>query len=114
MKCNTEEKQAKDKEKPEEVIFNIGSLISYLARIKDSRKPQGIRYSLVTILVVMILAKLCGEDKPFGIADWTQLRSGWLIERLQLKYKRLPHHSTYRRILSDVMDENEFEGIVDR
>ena len=112
MKCNTEEKQASAKEKPGEIVFSIGSLISYLARIKDTRKPQGMRYSLLTILVVMILAKLCGEDKPFGIADWAQMRSEWLIETLQLKYKRLPHHTTYRRILSAVVDGDEFEGIV--
>lgn len=105
MKCNTIEKSARQ-------VFSIGSLISYLVRVKDTRKPRGIRYSLVTILVVMILAKLCGEDKPFGIADWAQLRSEWLIEILQLEYKRMPHHTTYRRVLTDVIDGDELEGIV--
>ena len=112
MKCNTEEKQASVNEQTAEILFSIGSLVSYLSKMKDTRKPQGIWYSIETILVVMILAKLCGEDKPFGIADWAQMRSGWLIETLQLKYKRLPHHSTYRRILSEVVDEDEFEGVV--
>jgi predicted transposase YbfD/YdcC len=112
MKCNTEEKQNSVNEQPVEVLFSIGSLISYLSRMKDTRKPKGIRYSLVTIIVVMILAKLCGEDKPYGIADWAQMRSEWLIETLQLRYKRMPHHSTYRRILTDVVDENKFESIV--
>jgi len=112
MKCNTKEKQGSIREKSGESIFSIGSLISYLSRIEDTRKPQGIRYSLVTILVVMILAKLCGEDKPYGIADWAQMRSGWLIETLQLEHKRLPHHTTYRRILTDVIDGDEFEEIV--
>ncbi len=105
MKCNTTEKSVRE-------AFSIGSLISYLVRVKDSRKPRGIRYSLVTILVVMILAKLCGEDKPFGIADWAQMRSEWLIEILQLEYKRMPHHTTYRRVLTDVIDGDELEGIV--
>jgi predicted transposase YbfD/YdcC len=112
MKCNTAEKQNHEEEKPNGRIFSIGSLISYLSRRKDTRKPQGIRYGLVTVLVVMILAKLCGEDKPFGIADWAQMRSEWLLETLQLEYKRLPHHSTYRRILTDVVDGEEFEGLV--
>ena len=105
MKCNTTEKTVKQ-------VFSIGSLISYLVRVKDRRKPRGIRYSLVTILVVMILAKLCGEDKPFGIADWAQMRSEWLVEILQLEYKRMPHHTTYRRVLTDVIDGDELEGIV--
>jgi predicted transposase YbfD/YdcC len=93
-------------------IFSVGSLLAYLARIKDTRKPRGIRYSLTTILAVMVLAKLCGEDKPYGIADWAQMRSEWLIETLNLNYKCLPHHSTYRRVLSEVVDGNEFDELI--
>ena len=93
-------------------IFSIESLLTYLAKIKDTRKPRGIRYSLVTILVVMVLAKLCGEDKPYGIADWAQMRSEWLIETLNLDYKHLPHHSTYRRVLSEVVDGDELEALI--
>ncbi len=95
MKSNT---------KSEGQLFNVGSLLSYLAKLKDTRKARGIRYSLVTILLLIILAKLCGEDTPYGIAEWAQLRSEWLIELLHLKHKRLPHHSTYRRILAEVVD----------
>ena len=111
MKCNTEAKQTNE-EKGGEILFSISSLMSYLVRITDTRKARGIRYSLVTILVVMILAKLCGEDKAYGIADWAEMRSEWLIETLQLAYKRLPHHTTYRRILTDVIDGDELEGLV--
>lgn len=57
MKCNTEEKQASVNEQTAVILFSIGSLVSYLSKIKDTRKPQGIRYSMETILVVMILAK---------------------------------------------------------
>jgi predicted transposase YbfD/YdcC len=112
MKCNIEKKQSREPEKPEGQIFSIGSLINSLERIKDTRKLRGIRYSIGTILVVMILAKLSGEDKPYGIADWAQMSSEWLIETLGLKYKRMPHHTTYRRILTEVVDGDELEGIV--
>lgn len=93
-------------------IFTLEGLLSYLAKIKDTRKPRGIRYSLATVLAVMVLAKLCGEDKPYGIADWAQMRSEWLIETLNLDYKRLPHHSTYQRVLSEIVDGDEFEELV--
>lgn len=65
-------------------IFSIGSLLTYLAKITDTRKPRGIRYSL---------AKLCREDKPYGIADWAQMRSEWLIETLHLdcKHSAIPN-----------------------
>ena len=59
--------------------------------------------------MVLILAKLCGLDKPYEIADWAQNRSEFLVEVLRLKRARLPHHSTYRRILESVLDQDEFE-----
>ena len=55
------------------------------------------------------LTKLCGLDKPYEIADWAQNRSEFLAEVLHLKRARLPHHSTYRRILESVLDQDEFE-----
>lgn len=94
------------------IIYEAGSLCARFEQINDPRKARGKRYSLVTLLVIIFLGKLCGEDKPFGIADWAQLRSEWLLEIVQLKYKRMPHHTTYRRILTDVVDGDEFEGLV--
>ena len=96
-------------EKAEGKIISLDSLKSYLERLKDGRKPRGKRYDLPTILILIIFAKLCGQDKPSGIADWAQQRSGYLVEVLNVKKKRMPHHSTYRRILQDEIDEDDFE-----
>jgi hypothetical protein len=93
-------------------IIRVGNLLSYLLRVKDGRKQRGIRYSLATVLTLLILAKLCGQNKVYGIADWAQQRSGYLVEVLRLKHKRLPHHSTYRRILTDEVDGDELERIL--
>ena len=65
-----------------ELVFSVRSLNSYLAKLKDSRKRRGIRYSVATILVILILAKLCGQNKAYGIADWAQERSDFLINAL--------------------------------
>ena len=65
MKSNTTE---------EKIVFDVGSLYAQLQDLKDSRKPRGIRYPLVTLLVMMVVAKLCGEDTPSGIADWVKHR----------------------------------------
>jgi predicted transposase YbfD/YdcC len=92
-----------------ELVFSLGSLYSYLAKIADQRKRRGIRYPLATILVLVILAKLCGQDKPSGIADWAQHRRAFLVDALGLKRGRLPHHSTYRRILESVLSGDELE-----
>lgn len=47
-----------------------------------------------------------------GIADWIQLRAGYLCTALKLKNNKLPHHSTDRRILSEVINADEFEQTI--
>jgi predicted transposase YbfD/YdcC len=94
------------------MIFDVSSLYAFLLKLTDRRKRRGIRYSLATILVLLILAKLCGQDKPYAIADWAQNRSEYLVEALRLKRARLPHHSTYRRMLETVLDGDEFEQVM--
>ena len=74
--------------------------------------PQGLRYPLAELLVLMVLAKLSGEDTPSGIAEWAQYRSEELSIYLKLKHKRMSHHSTYRRIMAEVVDTEEFELLV--
>ena len=48
----------------------------------------------------------------YGIADWAQQHSEYLTGALGLKRKRLPHHSTYRRILTDEVDGDDLEQLV--
>jgi predicted transposase YbfD/YdcC len=103
MKSNTME---------EEIVFDVGSLYAHLQELKDSRKPRGIRYQLVTVLVMMVMAKLCGEDTPSGIADWVKHRAEQFVDMLKLKRKRMPHHSTYRRIEAEVVEPEELEQVV--
>ena len=103
MKSNTRE---------ERVVFDVGSLYAQLQELKDRRKPRGIRYPLVAVLVMMVMAKLCGEDRPSGIADWVKYRAESFVEMLKLKCKSMPHHSTYRRIEAEVVDPEELEQVV--
>ena len=99
MESNTKVTQAKTSWQEPGFIFNAGSLYNYLAKLKDGRKRRGIRYSLATILVILILAKLCGQDKAYGIADWAQQRSAFLGKALHLARKRLPHHCHKKNIM---------------
>ena len=102
MKCNTGKKQ----------FFDVGSLYAKLRELGDKRKPRGLRYRLETMLVIMILAKLCGEDNPSGMAEWAKHRTELLCEALKLKRKTMPHHSTYRRIAEEVICVEELEQIL--
>jgi len=87
--------------------FDAGSLYTYFQDIQDVRKKRGVRYSLPSIFLFVVLAKLAGQDTPFGIADWVKNRPEWLCEVLALNYSRMPHHSTYRRILATYQSELE-------
>ena len=89
MECNTSE-----------LVIDSGSLYSHFMKVTDQRKKRGVRYQLPTLLLLIVLAKICGEDKPSGIADWVHGRKEMLLKVLQLKYPRLPDHSTYERILA--------------
>jgi predicted transposase YbfD/YdcC len=96
----------------EAVLFDIGSLFDRFRSLKDRRKARGKRYELATILVLIVLAKLSGEDKPSGIAEWAQFRAEDLCVLLGLARKQMPHHSTYRRILGSVIDVEELDELV--
>jgi len=112
MESNTKENLTTQQAHAEGQIISIENLHRYLKRVSDTRKRRGIRYRLEIILVLFILAKLCGQNKPSGIADWAQQRNGYLTEALGLERKSLPHHSTYRRILTDVVDGDELEQVI--
>lgn len=99
MECNTGD-----------FIFDTGSLYYHFQGIQDIRKKRGIRYSLPIVFLLVVLAKLCGQDTPFGIADWAKNRQSWLCEVLSLNYTRMPHHSTYRRIMGTY--ESELERVI--
>ena len=99
MECNTGK------------IINLSNLYVQFEGLADRRKAKGKRYALATILLGIFLAKLCGEDKPSGIAEWVALRGEWIANVLGLKRKRMPSHHTYRRILADILDAQELEEL---
>lgn len=92
----------------EGIEFEPGSLFEQCTTLHDPRMARGKRYSLGLIFTLMVSAKLCGEDKPVAIADWAKNRAAAIVKELHLGYKRMPHHSTYRRIL-EIVDETELE-----
>jgi len=80
------------------VVYTIGSLYDRFQGMSDPRKAKGKRYSLVTLLVLIFLAKLCGQDTPVEIADWAKNHADELADLLGLERNWMPHHNTYRRV----------------
>jgi hypothetical protein len=74
----------KDEEISEEgVIYNKGSVYDRLHKLQDMRKARGKQYSLVGLLMVILLPKLCGADKPAEIADWEKNHQDEIIRLLE-------------------------------
>ena len=96
----------------EGVTFEVNSLYEALQHVSDKRKARGKRYSVALVLALSVLAKLGGEDKPEGMAEWVQLRAEPLRASLALKRETLPAAATYRRVLGDAIEMTELEQIV--
>lgn len=83
-----------------------------MARIVDKRHARGLRHALATILVYILLAKLAGQDRVYGISQWVKHRQAALVEALALTIARVPSVNTYRRVLAEAIDIEEFERVV--
>ena len=98
--------------RPEGVVIDLDSLFAALAKLEDRRDARGLRYALVTALVFIVLAKLCGEDHLRGIAQWVAHRKEVLAEALGLVKPQAPHATTYSRVLNKAIDIEAFEQVV--
>jgi predicted transposase YbfD/YdcC len=98
--------------RPEGVVIDPDSLFAALAKLQDRRDARGLRYALVTVLVFIVLAKLCGEDHLRGIAQWVELRKDALAEALGLAKAQAPHATTYSRVLNKAIDMEAFGQVV--
>jgi len=94
------------------VDYDIKSIYAKLGKLTDTRKSRGKRYSLITIMTIILLAKLSGENTIVEIADWGKNHLEELVDLMGLERKSMPHHNTYRRILANVVCLDEIERLV--
>ena len=96
----------------EGVVYDQGSIYGRLQTLTDLRKARGKRYSLTSVLMIVLLAKLSGANSPTEIAEWGIYHQSEVEALLQIKPKRMPERSTYRRILAYKVYETEVERLV--
>lgn len=94
-----------------EFVLDLDSLAAHFERVHDRRCARGKRYRLAQICVLATLAKLCGEDRPWGMAQWAQVRQPILGPILSLP-KRMPCHNTYRRIFATAISAAELDQLI--
>ena len=95
------------------IVYVLGSLYHRFQTMRDPRKAKGKQYSLLTLLVVIFLAKLSGKDTPVEIADWAKNHAEELGQLLGLKRSQMPHHNTIRRVFQYIVSQEEFEGLME-
>jgi len=96
----------------EGVVYDKGSVYERLQNLRDKRKARGKRYNLTTVLMIVLLAKLSGANTPTAIAEWGIHHRTEIEGLLQIKPKRMPERSTYRRILAYKVYVTEIERLV--
>lgn len=93
-------------------VFDLKGLWERLGQLTDRRGERGRRYALAPLLLLVVLAKLAGQDTPVGIADWVGERAADLGPALHLPWARMPHHNTFRRVLACVVEPAELDHLV--
>ena len=93
-------------------LFDVGSLYHVFEGLTDGRKDRGKRYGLAFVLAIIVMAKLSGEDKPLGIAEWAKGRQRALVKAFGIGRETVPSHNTYRRILRDAVSVTELESMI--
>ena len=94
------------------VLYDVGGVYERLSRLTDVRKARGKLYSLEMLMMIIVMAKLCGYDRPVEIADWAKNHAEQIVKLMQLPRSNMPHHNTYRRILAYGVYLEEIERLV--
>src|SRR5437879_3792797 len=87
------------------------SLYEACQQIKDGRAARGKRYELAMLLLLLIEAKLAGEQSLLGASEWIRLRSDELREALHLDWKQMPCANTYSYAL-ERLDSQEVNRLL--
>ncbi len=117
MDCSTGRTQGKGKFITQDygasgVLYEAGSVYGRMLKLSDVRKARGKLYRLEDVLMMIVLAKLCGEDRRSGIAEWAKNHQEALVQLLHWSRPAFPSHSTYRRILAYIVYHEEIERLV--
>jgi hypothetical protein len=94
------------------VVAEVGSLYDRLQGLEDQRQRRGIRYPLAVILLMVLLAKLAGEDTPHGIAAWLKHRREGICGCLGFERGTTPHATTVGRVLGGAVVVETLDGLV--
>jgi predicted transposase YbfD/YdcC len=94
------------------LAFDLDALYRRLRTIPDHRDPRGRQYPLAMVLMIGVLAKLAGQDSSRAMAHWAKLRTQELSQLFDFKREKMPHYSTWSRVLGHGVEPTEVEQII--
>ncbi len=98
-----------DIKKDKSRLLNIGELYALLEQVNDKRHDKGKRYTIGILLMVVILAKLCGENTPYGIAEWAKMRGKELQELFGYHRRVTPSNKTLQRLTDTSLEDEDLQ-----
>lgn len=99
-------------EEDEGRLLNIGELYAVLEQVNDKRQAKGKRYTIGILLIVIILAKLCGEDTPYGIAEWAKMRGKQLQKLFGYHRRVIPSNKTLQRLTDTSLEDADLQATI--
>lgn len=85
------------------ITIDLAALLTQLQTVPDQRKRRGVRYPLAVLLTIAVLAKLCGDSQVHALADWAHARAAELAAVFGLSRPRMPHPTTWTRVLGNAV-----------
>jgi predicted transposase YbfD/YdcC len=85
-----------------------GKLLSIFKQIEDNRRDISKLHNLNDILIMSIIAVICGADTWNNIEEYCEAKEEWLSEFLNLQ-NGIPSHDTFNRVISSI-DSQHFEA----
>lgn len=82
-------------------------LIGIFSQIEDNRRDLSKLHKLNDILVMAIIAVICGADTWNNIEEYCEAKAEWLSKFLNLE-NGIPSHDTFNRVISSI-DSEHFE-----
>ncbi|MBS3947642.1 MAG: transposase family protein, partial [Dethiobacter sp.] len=79
--------------------IEIPGLLKHFTDLPDPRKPRGIRHELADIVVISILAVICGANSYSQIHQYALAQQDWLKTFLKLP-SGIPSQDTFERIFA--------------
>jgi predicted transposase YbfD/YdcC len=92
------------------LTINLTELLERLQAVPDQRKRRGVRYPLAVLLTIALLAKLCGQSQVHALAGWAHERAAELSAIFGLKRARMPHPTTWTRVLGNAVAADALEA----